>query len=163
MIKDFMSRCGWALGKWATLPGQTDARITLASAAALVLMALTTWGQALGQTNTTDGFEERWLAETASDLNRLLPRQADMETRLDAVTAGPGRRINFHYTLLDRTRASMDIESFNAGLQPLLRNSICRKDSARSSLMSGITLSYNYRGSDGKFVSMIEISPQTCR
>jgi hypothetical protein len=160
---DSMSARDQGLRKGASSPGQIAARITLVSRAALVLMTLFAAGPVSAQAQIADGLDERWIAETASDLNRLLPRQVDMETRLDAVTAGPGRRLSFHYTLLDRTRAGMDVEAFNAGLQPVLRGAVCRKDSTWPSSMTGVTLSYHYRGSDGKFVSMIEIPHLSCK
>ncbi|MSQ19966.1 MAG: hypothetical protein EXR39_10505 [Betaproteobacteria bacterium] len=103
-------------------------------------------GQACGQTQALDEQEERWIIEAASDFNRLLPRQVDAETRLDAITAGPGRRLNYQFTLLDQTRSGIDIESFNAGIQPLLRDSICRDDGSRQLLNDSVTLSYDYRG-----------------
>ena len=130
-----------------------------------ILIAATTLAaaaNAFGQSNPVEVFEERWLAETATDLNRSLPKQVDAETRLEGVTAGPGRRLNYQYTLISRTASSMDIESFNANMQPLLRSSICGKGGMQARIKNGVTLSYNYRGSDGKFVSMIEILPQHC-
>ncbi|MFM9884875.1 MAG: hypothetical protein ACKVQT_17770 [Burkholderiales bacterium] len=128
----------------------------------IAAMIFATAADAFGQSNPVEVFEERWLAETATDLNRSLPKQVDAETRLEGVTAGPGRRLNYQYTLISRTAASMDIESFNANMQPLLRTSICGKGGMQALIKNGVTLSYNYRGSDGKFVSMIEILPQHC-
>lgn len=143
--------------------GQADGRFDSAAKMALVAIAVFVSGQVLDQSHAADEIDEGWIGETASDLNRLLPRQVDSETRLDRITAGPGRHLNFHYTLLDRTRAGMDIEAFNAGIQSLLRGAICRKEGLPPPLKNSMTLTYHYRGSDGKFVSMIEISPQSCR
>ncbi|MFN0306227.1 MAG: hypothetical protein ACKVQU_38390 [Burkholderiales bacterium] len=128
----------------------------------IAVMTLAAAANAFGQSNPVEVFEERWLAETATDLNRSLPKQVDAETRLEGVTAGPGRRLNYQYTLISRTASSMDIESFNANMQPLLRTSICGKGGMQALIKNGVTLSYNYRGRDGKFVSMIEILPQHC-
>ena len=125
-------------------------------------VALLSGANAIAQSNTPEVFEERWLVETASDLSRSLPLQVDAETRLDRVTAGPGRRLNYRYTLVNRARAGMDIEAFNANMQPLLRTSICGKAGMQALLKNGVTLVYDYVGSDGKLVSMIEILPWHC-
>ncbi len=137
-----------------------SALIELAASAAAV--ALLSVANAIAQSNAPEVFEERWLVETASDLSRSLPLEVDAETRLDSVTAGPGRRLNYRYTLVKRARASMDIESFNANMQPLLRTSICGKAGMQALLKNGVTLVYHYLGNDGKLVSMIEILPHHC-
>lgn len=139
-------------------------RTLIAAAArnAIIALALLTTGSVIAQGNAAGIFEERWLEETAADLSRLLPQQVDAETRLDGVTAGPGKRLNYRYTLINRNRLSMDIEAFNTNMQPLLRASICGKGGMQALLKNGVTLAYNYLGSDGKFISMIEIPPQHC-
>ncbi len=130
--------------------------------ASTALVALLSVSNAIAQSSAIDVFEERWLVENARDLSRSLPLQVDAETRLDSVTAGPGRRLNYRYTLINRARASIDIESFNANMQPLLRTSVCGKAGMQALLQNGVTLVYNYLASDGKLVSMIEILPHHC-
>jgi hypothetical protein len=106
--------------------------------------------------------DEKWLDETAGDMNRTLPKLIDPETRLDRVTAGPGKRLTYSYTLVNRESAKIDVEAFNAGMQPVLRTSVCGRPGMQALVKNGVTLVYSYRGSDGKFVSMIEVIPQHC-
>jgi hypothetical protein len=136
--------------------------IAQAAARPAIVLALLSTGTVLAQSSAAELFDERWLAETAADLSRSLPQQIDAETRLDGVTAGPGRRLNYRYTLVNRNRTSVDVESFNANMQPLLRASICGKAGMQGLLKNGVTLAYNYLGGDGKLISMIEILPQHC-
>lgn len=117
----------------------------------------------IGQAAAGPVYDAKWFEETVAELNRSLPRQVDTETRLDQVTAGPGPRLTYSYTLIHRNGASVDIEQFNAGMQPQLRRSVCGQSNMAGLLRAGVSLAYSYRGSDGKFVSLIEVEPQHCQ
>lgn len=116
-----------------------------------------------GQAGSNPVYDAKWFEDTVAELNRALPRQVDAETRLDQVSAGPGPRLTYSYTLIHRNGASVDIEQFNAGMQPQLRRAVCGQTNMAGLLRAGVSLAYSYRGSDGKFVSLIEVEPQHCR
>lgn len=138
-------------------------RWTVAACSGILAMILLVPGSlAQGASKRDENFDEKWLAETARDIGRDLPRQVDPETRLDSVVAGPGRRLSYVYTLVNKPGREVNVEGFNATMQPLLRSSICGKAGMQWLIRNGVTLAYNYKGSDGKFVSMIEILPQHC-
>lgn len=115
------------------------------------------------QSGSNPIYDAKWFEDTVAELNRSLPRQVDAETRLDQVSAGPGPRLTYSYTLIHRNGASVDIEQFNAGMQPQLRRAVCGQTNMAGLLRAGVSLAYSYRGSDGKFVSLIEVEPQHCK
>ena len=108
-------------------------------------------------------YDEKWAIATAEELNRSLPRQVDPETRWDRVTPGPGLRLTYAYTLLKQPAAQVDIERFNSGMLTTLQKTACARANMQELMKNGVKLAYTYRGSDGKFVSLLELSAQNCR
>ncbi len=139
-------------------------RVTPAIAFAMLTAVTQAFAQGTAAQPSAGGtYDAKWFEDTVAELNRSLPRQVDAETRLDQVSAGPGPRLTYSYTLIHRAGVSVDVEQFNAGMQPQLRRSVCSQSNMAGLLRAGVSLAYSYRGSDGKFVSLIEVSPQHCK
>ena len=107
-------------------------------------------------------YDENWLISTAADLNKSLPRLIDPDTRWDRVTPGPGLRLIYTYTLIKQEAGNVDVEKFHAGMQALLRKSVCSRENMQDLMKNGVKLAYTYRGSDGRFVSLLEVAQAHC-
>jgi len=66
----------------------------------------------------------------------------------------PQRCFNGHH--------GIDLEKFNAEMLTLLRKSACGRESMRDLMQNGVRLTYTYRGSDGRFLSLIELGNRPC-
>lgn len=130
---------------------------TLACSLALLLIGLQ------NATAQQVSYDEKWLSATAEELNKSLPKLVDPETRWDRVTSGPGQRLTYVYTLVKQEADKVDVERFNAGMLTLLRQSACSRANMQELMNNGVKLAYTYRGSDGRFVSLIELAQSNCR
>ena len=114
------------------------------------------------QAESKTPYDEKWLKQTADELNKSLPKIADPGIRWDSVTPGPGIKLNYSYTLMNQPAGQVDIEQFNAKTQSRLRTAVCTRPGMLELVKNGVTLAYIYRGSDGRFVSQIEVVRQQC-
>jgi len=102
---------------------------------------------------------EQVLAETSKTINASLPQQVDSETRLDATTSGPGKRITYFYTLVNFSVSDLDQTKFIEGMrQQLVDNYRSNPDMAGFRSMQ-VELSFVYRDKRGETVATITVSP----
>ena len=128
----------------------------------LVLAATASMNASAQQFQSGARYDEKWLSETAANLNRSLPKEVDAETRWDRVTPGPGIGLTYSYTLIKQEAGKVDLEQFNSAMQVLLRKAVCGRAGMRELMKNGVKLAYVYRGNDGRFVSLLEVVDPRC-
>lgn len=105
---------------------------------------------------------DQTLANVSAHLNRDVPVTLDADTRLDRVSAEPGHRLSYHYTLT--TIQSKDIKraDFLKLIRPPLQARLCESSEMRGFLKHGVTISYDYRSSDGRRLGTARFTASDC-
>ena len=102
------------------------------------------------------------LAKVSAQMNKKMPIAVDQDTRLDRVSAEPGRHFTYHYTLVSLRRSDVDQANFDTLVKPQLKTRLCESVEMKNFLKNGVTISYLYRGSDGHLIGGAEFSPSDC-
>jgi hypothetical protein len=105
---------------------------------------------------------DRVLQKISEKENSQLPRLIDPETRLDNVTAGPGHRITYHYTILHALGADGNIAKLNGLPATERKDQMCGDKQVQLFFKSGVTVSYQYRTQDGSEEGKIAVAPSDC-
>lgn len=100
------------------------------------------------------------LLQSAVEMNRTLPMMVDKDTRLDATTAGPGRRFTYSYTLINHAVADLDVSVLQNGLRPSLIANYKSLPQMKEFRDANVELHYQYKDKNGAFVADIMVSPK---
>ncbi len=103
------------------------------------------------------GFD-KVLVRTASGLNATLPMMVDQETRLDATMAGPGKKFLYTFTLINFTKAAVDVGHFQQTMRPKLVASYRTNPKMKSFRDHNVELVYQYKDKAGEFVCELVIT-----
>ena len=104
---------------------------------------------------------EKALAQVATDLNAKAPIMVNNDTRLDHVTAGPGRRITYQHTLTTLPSTQVDPALWTQQ-SAIMRRTVCGTAQMAALFDNGVTVAYAYAGSDGLPVGTLDITPHDC-
>lgn len=102
------------------------------------------------------------LTKLASQMNKKLPVAVDNDTRLDNVSAVPGRQFIYQYTLLNLNSADVSADSFGKLFKPQLKSRLCSSEEMQNFLKNGVTVSYLYKGKDGEPIGSAKFAPSEC-
>lgn len=102
------------------------------------------------------------LRQLTQQINRRTPMKVDADTRLDRVNAEPGPRLVYEYTLVGMRSDQVSEAALRKALTPALHERLCAAGDVRGFLRNGVSLSYAYRGSDGKPIGDISFTPDAC-
>jgi hypothetical protein len=105
---------------------------------------------------------EKVLRTVAQEQNKQLPMLIDSDVRLNAMSAGPGKRLNYHYTYINYPASHFDQAEFRRLMKQELRTNICSSKGMQVFIKSKITLVYSYAGKYGGKISDIFIFPSDC-
>ena len=106
--------------------------------------------------------ENSFLTSLATDANKRLPMRIDAETRADTIVAGPGRKFSYVYTLVNHKAASVDAQQFHRAHASTIKANVCASKKMQVFFRNNVAVSYYYRGSDGAFITEINILPADC-
>lgn len=109
----------------------------------------------------SDHIDDPILVESVSLANKRLPLDIGNNTRMESVSAGPGRRMNFHFTLTNRTTKDLTPDNISAGRAAQIKIA-CGSDSVRSFLNDGIAITYSYKTADGADFTSLDITELLC-
>jgi hypothetical protein len=115
-------------------------------------------GKSTGQKMTVD----EALVKVVDQINKQLPMAVDHDTRWDSTQAGPGRRFTYHYTIVSARAVEVDATDFYQTMSRNLKNSVCTSQDMQVFFKNGVTVSYSYRGNDGRHISKVEINNRDC-
>ncbi len=104
---------------------------------------------------------EKALKDSIRDVNSRLPRMLDNDIRWEKVSGG-NRRLRYHYTLVNYDAAQVDAALLKKRQAPRELASSCSPNMALY-IENDVTLSYEYRGRDGREVMTITVTPAMCR
>jgi hypothetical protein len=146
----------------------------LRSTAVLALLCLATGAQAVGLGNVFGalagrsgagghgGSMDATLADISADFNRKTPLEVGQGTVLERVSAEPGRKLTYHYTLVAVSQGDLRPEDFQRRVAPALRQQFCGNAQMLSLLRSGVTVSYTYSSKDGAALGQASFDPDDC-
>jgi hypothetical protein len=102
------------------------------------------------------------LANLSMHMNHKVPLMVDTDTRLDRVTAEPGHRLSYHYTLTAAPKTPMTSTEFVRAIRPMLQERLCGSSEMKGFLQHGVTIAYVYRGVDGRPMGATQFQPSDC-
>jgi len=106
---------------------------------------------------------ERQLQDIAATVT---PEMVDKDTRLDGASAGPGRVLNYNYTLIFVSADDLNLATVNSNLQGSLRQELvqtfCNSWAARGLRALDLTIRYRYFDKNGQLIGTIETSKRDC-
>ncbi len=102
---------------------------------------------------------DKELVKAASELNAMCPMMVDSETRLDNSMSLPGKIFQYNYTLVNTAVSDIDVEEFINFMEPNLVNNAKTNPQMQSFRDYKVTMEYNYKDKDGKFITTIKITP----
>ena len=105
---------------------------------------------------TTHKSLDALLLENKAYYGRILPRMADEDTRVDSVDATTSE-LRFSCTLVTVSKAELDVQTLEAGMQQHLKQEARRVDNLNQLLKQGSTLVYSYKDKDGVHVAEIKV------
>lgn len=112
--------------------------------------------------SSSDADVQKVLQEAAERLNRQTPQTVDEITRLDRASAGPGRLVTYYNTITVMKANEVDMDAFNGEFTTNMRRKICGAPSLAAMRRAGVTMVYEYRGSDGRRIGNVQIRPSDC-
>ena len=102
------------------------------------------------------------LQQMAEELNSGLPMMVDKETRLDRVSAGPDKKVTYHYTLITLASSDVTPQQLRSAMDDKAKNYVCTTEDMRGFRENGVVVSYSYRGKDGGVIGDISVYPRDC-
>lgn len=136
---------------------QISVRSTLAAmgvAAASLAFAAT------AQTQPTDAQVEAALQNLATSSASQLPMQIDAETRLDAVTAGPGKRLDYRITLTIADLDELDKAVFEKFTREASKTQACKGMAMVAPY--GVVVGYRFDAPNGDEYMAFEVDLSDC-
>ena len=141
---------------------------------ALTLMSISSFSQAAGMGNVfgvlmgkSGALEKETqvdnvLLKASTQINKTLPLAVDTDTRLDRVSAVPGRHFIYHYTLVALNSRDIGNGNFDTLFKPQLKSRLCDSADMKNFLKNGVTISYLYKGKDGEPIGGAKFAPSEC-
>lgn len=103
------------------------------------------------------------LVEASDMMNRGLPMMVDSATRLDTTFPGPGKTLNYKYTLVGTKLADLDVAEVKSELATLLAEGYKTSPEMRNLRRNSVVLRYHYYDEDGAFAFVIDVDPDDAR
>ena len=116
----------------------------------------------LGQSSGENGSLDDTLVRMSQKMNRSMPQAVDADTRLDKVSAEPGRQFAYHYTMLNVRSKDVNTASFYKTFRPTLQKRVCGSEEMKTFFRNRVTVAYAYQGKDGEDIGKIAFSPKDC-
>lgn len=105
---------------------------------------------------------DRVLEKISERENRKLPQVIEKNIRLDKVTADPGAKLTYHYTMLNQLSAEESAAEFNKTLAPQLKTQVCGNKNLEMFFRNGVTVSYTYQTQEGHQIGKVDVAPADC-
>lgn len=101
-------------------------------------------------------------ADYISDVNKHMPMMVNQNVRADFMGATKNK-IVFHYTFVNQTVSSININQFRNHDARNLKNRTCTSPDSKYFLDRGMTFDYRYFDMYGNYLLNVKIAPSDCR
>jgi hypothetical protein len=103
---------------------------------------------------------EDFLVLTADMMNKSLPLMLDQDTRWDSAAVGPGKTLNYNYTLVNYSASQIDKTKFTKNNHKLLTQMVC--NDVQIFPKAGVLLNFNYYDKVNKLIANVKLEPSDC-
>ena len=94
--------------------------------------------------------------------NARLPMMMDKETRWDTSSAGPGLELKYYYTVVNYRADQINSSQIKQYQWQVTKEKVCSARELKTFWKNGVTLKYNYKGKDGRYVMDFAVTPEQC-
>ena len=101
---------------------------------------------------------DKQMVQAAQEINKSCPIMVDEETRLDSASVFSDNTLQYNYTLINWTKDSIDLESFESYMQPVILNNVKTSSDMKIYRDNKTSIAYSYNDMNGEFVSKILIT-----
>ena len=105
---------------------------------------------------------ESFLQQTADTMNQRLPMMVDNDTQWDSSSAGPGKSLNYNYTLVNYSASQIDGYVFAKNARVLLTEKVCNEPSVVIFPKEGVLLNFNYFDNTRNLIARVKVEPSDC-
>ena len=102
---------------------------------------------------------DKVMMQAASELNKTCPVMIDQYTRLDNALALPGNSLQYNYTLVDLTKAEVNLDTVKKYLEPSIINNIKTNPDMKMYRENKTQMIYYYKDKNGEFVYKFVVTP----
>jgi hypothetical protein len=103
---------------------------------------------------------EKALIKASTEANKTVPLMLDAEVRLDGTSAGPGRVLTYHYTLVNVTKNDrMDTKKFEAKTRPNIINEYKTTAGLKALREALVSMRHRFSDRNGVFITEIVVGP----
>ena len=106
---------------------------------------------------------EPGIEDTVEALNKKCPAMIDSETRLDSITLGAPKSLNYHYTLVNLMASRVDTHDFRLALAPGLLSTIKLSPDMKKLRDENMIIRYYYRDKQGQAIIHLAFGPEEYR
>jgi hypothetical protein len=103
---------------------------------------------------------DKVMMETANTINQSCPIMIDKATRLDNTLALPEKVFQYNYTLVELTKAEIQIEELRKYLEPNILNNAKTNPDMKFCRDNKATFDYYYKDKNGEFVFEYKVTPE---
>ena len=102
------------------------------------------------------------LTKLSAKYNARLPMMMDKETRWDRSKAGPGLELKYYYTVVNYRADQINSRQIKQHQWNVTKEKVCSARELKTFWKNGVTLKYNYKGKDGRYVMDFAVTPEQC-
>ncbi|MEL6494414.1 MAG: hypothetical protein AAFQ41_04725 [Cyanobacteria bacterium J06623_7] len=103
------------------------------------------------------------LVEASDFINLNLPMTLDPSVRWDSSSAGPGKIMNYNYTLLGYSADSIDGTLFARQFRPVVSSILCNESSSKIFRDNDVALKVNIYDNSQNLITRVQVTPTECR
>ena len=103
------------------------------------------------------------LVEASDIINQQLPMNIDPTVRWDSTSAGPGKLMNYNYTLVKYSATQLDGSQFASQFRPFVNDMLCNDSSSQIFRDNDVALNINIYDNSQSLVSRVKVSPSECK
>jgi hypothetical protein len=108
---------------------------------------------------STNPIVDKQLDAAVQEVNTQCPLMIDAQTRLDNAFRPEKNVFQYNYTLINLTKAELNVEELKGNLTPTMTNNVKTNPQLAFFRDNQITMSYYYKDKEGNFVMKIDITP----
>ncbi|HET8573506.1 MAG TPA: hypothetical protein VFL76_06510 [Edaphocola sp.] len=165
-------QCGYDLPKPIVEPENEDApplgasdkgskKRLIGTIVGIITFALAYWG--VQQIFFRPPSLDKMMVREAGEINKNCPVMVDQYTRLDNVLALPPRSFQYNYTLVNLTKAEVNLDTAKKYIEPSILNNVRTSPEMKTLRENKVTLIYYYRDKVGHFVYKVTVTPDMYR
>ena len=108
-------------------------------------------------------YSEEFLTQVSTMMNSTLPMMVEEGVQWDSSYVGPGKTLNYNYTMLDYSASQIDGTVFANTIRPDITNTICTTPETKLFPDNGVLLNFNYYDRDRSLITRVEVAPSDCK